>query len=88
MSLHQLKKVILFIYFKPFFRDFIFQSGKFDMAGDLLKKCIQYNKVRLELLNWYLAYVSFPHCQLGLVILVRLLYLFRKRYIHTCGVLQ
>lgn len=21
------------------------QSGKFDMAGDLLKKCLQYNKV-------------------------------------------
>ena len=23
-----------------------FQSGKFDMAGDLLKKCLQYHKVR------------------------------------------
>ena len=83
ISLHQLKKVILFIYFKSFFRDCIFQSGKFDMAGDLLKKCLQYNKVRLELLQQYLAYVSFSHCQLGLVTLVRLLCLFRKRYIHT-----
>ena len=24
------------------------QSGKFDMAGDLLKKCLQYNKVRIK----------------------------------------
>lgn len=33
------------------------------MAGDLLKKCLQYNKVRAELLHWYLACVSFLHCQ-------------------------
>ena len=53
------------------------------MAGDLLKKCLQYNKVRLELLQQYLAYVSLSHCQLGLVTLVHLLCLFRKRYIDT-----